>query len=86
MSPYALLLEIDCISEVLFIINHFEMGILGKAIGNIGMLILIGLIVNFKLNGVVNGRKPCNSLITLPYCFFLFSEIPDRFILTIPIG
>jgi hypothetical protein len=85
MRPDALLLKIHGISEVLLIIDHPDMGIMGKTIGGIRVLILMDPIVDFKLNGIVNWRKACNSLIALPYCFFLFSKIPDGFVLSISV-
>lgn len=81
MRLNALLVKINGIPEVLLIIDHFEMGIMGKAIGSIGVFILDGLIVDLNLDGIVNWRKPFYPLVARPYRFFPLPKIPDRLVL-----
>ena len=82
----ALLMKINGISEMFLIIDHFEMSIADEAIGSIVMFFLNGLIIDFKLDGIVNWRKPCYSLVARPYSFFLLPKIPNGLVLCVSVG
>jgi hypothetical protein len=86
MSFDAFLLKIDGLSKMFFIIDHFEVIIMSKAIGGINMLFFLLSICNFELYGMVDGGKACYFLKAGSDCFLLLSKVSDRFVLAIPIS